>query len=233
MIKIENYKKMLSVVKEKGFGTYIVTNEDGTTEKVRLFISKCDDLCKFQGKSRTRGYNVMYMDNLNWVSVKKVEKTNEQIAKTFTKRLNKCKSYLLESGLWQDFINDIDYLLESEDRINEFIKNDIDGFYDNVYTNKKYSFKFPELLDSLLSKGLYKIPYDKYIADEQRNKVKTAIDNKSEHGERWYGNYDYSITLTNDKNVHRGWFSAEFKGCGNGHYYLLINENYALFYEND
>ena len=233
MIKFDNYKKMLSVVKENGFGTYVATNEDGTTERVRLFISNNDTLCKFKGKSRTRGYNVTYFDNLNWVSVSKVKKSDEQIKKTFVKRLNKCKNCLKDSGLWQDFIEDIDYLLDSEDRLNEFIKNDTDGYYENVYLNKKHTFKFPKLLDSLLNKGLYKIPYERFFADEQRNKVKNAIGNKDKYHDRWRGSYDYSLTLTNDENVHRGWFSAEYKGCGNGHYYLLMNENYALFYEDD
>ena len=34
-----------------------------------------------------------------------------------------------------------------------------------------------------------------------------------------------------DKN--KAWYSEEYRGCGNGHYYIAIDENTALFIEND
>ena len=31
----------------------------------------------------------------------------------------------------------------------------------------------------------------------------------------------------------RGWYSEEYKGCGNGHYYIALNGTHALFMEDD
>lgn len=51
---------------------------------------------------------------------------------------------------------------------------------------------------------------------------------------RWYGNYDYSVEfLKNEEGKLQGWYSAEYKGCGNGHYYLLLDTSHAIFYEDD
>ena len=34
-----------------------------------------------------------------------------------------------------------------------------------------------------------------------------------------------------DKN--KAWYSEEYRGCGNGHYYIALNSSMALFCEND
>ena len=50
----------------------------------------------------------------------------------------------------------------------------------------------------------------------------------------WYGKYDYHVSATkgNDGLV-RAWFSAEYRRCVNGHYYLLLDATHALYYEDD
>ena len=50
----------------------------------------------------------------------------------------------------------------------------------------------------------------------------------------WYGSYDYSIEVRkNEDGTIIGWYSAEYKGCGNGHYYLLLDAEHAIYYEDD
>ena len=41
------------------------------------------------------------------------------------------------------------------------------------------------------------------------------------------------LEIINDNDVYRGFYSEEFKGCGNGHYYLLFDATHAIFYEDD
>lgn len=43
--------------------------------------------------------------------------------------------------------------------------------------------------------------------------------------------YDVSFSYDPDKN--KAWYSEEYKGCGNGHYYIALNKNTALFVEDD
>ena len=44
--------------------------------------------------------------------------------------------------------------------------------------------------------------------------------------------YSVEVKLCEDGTL-RGWFSSEYKGCGNGDYYILINATQAVFVEKD
>ena len=50
----------------------------------------------------------------------------------------------------------------------------------------------------------------------------------------WRYKYDYSVEgrFCAD-GIYRAWLSQEYKGCGNGHYWLLISPTQAIFYESD
>ncbi len=50
----------------------------------------------------------------------------------------------------------------------------------------------------------------------------------------WHGDYDYRVSAEiGDDGVYRAWLSQEYKGCGNGHYWDLINPTHAIFGEDD
>ena len=38
---------------------------------------------------------------------------------------------------------------------------------------------------------------------------------------------------TQGDGIKRAWYSEEYRGCGNGHYYLAINATHAIYYEKD
>lgn len=66
------------------------------------------------------------------------------------------------------------------------------------------------------------------------NDLKNAIENKMGYRISHRGSYDYSISVEPHSNESvKAFLSAEFKDCGNGHYYLLLNENNSLHYEDD
>ena len=44
-------------------------------------------------------------------------------------------------------------------------------------------------------------------------------------------NYDVSYEYDADKN--KAWYSEEYRNCGNGHYYLALDNSTALFVEDD
>lgn len=71
--------------------------------------------------------------------------------------------------------------------------------------------------------------YDTCVAN-----IKKHMDNKEEFSYGWSSNYDVSVSgKLCDDGVYRAWFSLEFRGCGNGHYYFMVNENQAVFGEDD
>jgi len=49
-----------------------------------------------------------------------------------------------------------------------------------------------------------------------------------EHGQK---GYDISFEYNAEKN--KAWYSEEYRGCGNGHYYLALDATHALFNEDD
>lgn len=69
-----------------------------------------------------------------------------------------------------------------------------------------------------------------------RHAITEAIKNQttwSSGTSRWRG-YDCSISFErNDSQGWRGFLSMEYKGCGNGYYYLLINDENFIGYDKD
>lgn len=67
--------------------------------------------------------------------------------------------------------------------------------------------------------------------DEKLAEIKKAYDKNEKITVSGRTNYDVSF----DGNFpeKRAWYSEEYKGCGNGHYYLALDCTHALFYEDD
>ena len=72
------------------------------------------------------------------------------------------------------------------------------------------------------------------FAEHVISELKAAIENKKEYHAEHRGNYDYSIRVKpHSDELVEAFLSAEFKNCLNGHYYLLLNENNSIHYEDD
>lgn len=68
----------------------------------------------------------------------------------------------------------------------------------------------------------------------QQERILHAIAHKEDLRVDWRGDYDYHVELKNcEDGTYKGWLSQEFKGCGNGHYWLLISPTQAIFCEKD
>jgi len=68
--------------------------------------------------------------------------------------------------------------------------------------------------------------------------VKKAIETKTKYTTTYYTQHHsgrdlkIEISLCSDGEL-RAWFSSEYMNCGNGDYYLILNENVAMFCEKD
>ena len=72
-----------------------------------------------------------------------------------------------------------------------------------------------------------------YLGDLS-SRIKECLDKKENFSHHWHSDYDYHVEgKLCDDGAYRAWLSQEFKDCGNGHYWLLISENHAIFCEND
>lgn len=65
------------------------------------------------------------------------------------------------------------------------------------------------------------------IANALKNKQKINVgtDGRITNG--------YDVSYSYNPEVNKAWYSEEYRGCGNGHYYLALDATHALFYEDD
>lgn len=103
-----------------------------------------------------------------------------------------------------------------------FHKGDADDSVWNVNTDLIF-----EMSDAK-TKSMY---FGKYWNAQIKAEIGTAIAEKRKCSKRARTSYDVSFEYDPEKN--RAWYSEEYKDCGNGHYYLAIDANTALFYEDD
>ena len=208
---------------------------DGRKAKKRLGIGSSGRIIELAKGKRNYGYAVSISELEMWKNVftEKDEKGSEFYLLRFIKRLEKVKRILEKTGLWPSILNSIKKMMDDEDLLKNFC-----DVYDKEGSYAAYK-AYREIGDVNLMCNLYgmKSPlkkpsyYHGYTGLEEM--TKNAIENKQNARHRWYGNYDYSVEVSHDKGCSMAWYSEEFKGCGNGHYYLLLDAETALFCEDD
>lgn len=118
--------------------------------------------------------------------------------------------------------------------------------FDQIFS--KWIQKYPFLVETDPTTGCKRIVYG-YMADKSNIKLKSmyfgkysnehyktliqdAIANKTKFSTpRLNNGYDVSFEYNPDKNA--AWYSEEYRNCGNGHYYIALDHNLAMFVEDD
>ena len=111
------------------------------------------------------------------------------------------------------------YFQMNEDRLIEY--NEENKPYVNTTIIWNYA-KFPKV------KTMY---FGKYRNEMISNTIKTNMAKKIKTSETARANYDVSFEYNPENN--KAWYSEEYKNCGNGHYYIALNNKQALFVEDD
>ena len=75
---------------------FIITLENGSRVKKRLFVSSAGNLCEYQKRSQCKGYLV---SGSFW---KKVEPISDDRAIYFHRNITRIIQYLKSSGFWQN-----------------------------------------------------------------------------------------------------------------------------------
>lgn len=88
------------------------------------------------------------------------------------------------------------------------------------------------LIDSKIKKmTFHKGKEYKGITESILEEIKASMKNKIPYSVKGKNGYDVSFQY--DPKSQKAWYSEEYKNCGNGHYYLALNDRYAIFYEDD
>ena len=221
------------IVKNSNRHVFSVRFSDNTRKRMRLFVSSRDILCVFAKRSRKYGYPLSENDVSTWEAIETMysEANNPIIVRKF---LQTCVKYLSVSGLWPEFLNAFTLVLKQDD---EYIKHLLSLGYSaqRKYLNETIGATLP--FDSLLGsalRGVVSINYNAWDKDVIREDARQAIKEGRDYKHRWRKNYDNSVMFEKGKdNKMRGWYSTEYKGCANGHYYYALDESHAVFGESD
>ncbi len=204
------YKELEELVKAEKVEYIIMA--DGT--KARLFISNMDRLCRFKPKSSRRGYVLSEVDvNTLQAIVYLKEKTQEDLDKDEFKLISKYRKLAEKSSFTNPFIEDCRFLPAT---LEEWVKQGKKSLYDyRITTGNRIDGKVITL-DKIFR-----------LYPEAVNSFRDAIRKKRES--RHSGPMDgYDMTISTQKRgdgTFVGYLAMEFKGCANGYYYALINDN--------
>lgn len=221
----------------------IVDLENGEKLILNLFISNLNRICYVIPRKRKMGYPVTSRSDFsNWVSIEDYETSIsiDKRARLFYKHCVDASKMLKKSGLWSNIKNEIDYAISGGLSLAMEIVKDSEDFYENIYMQRKAGCKYSwmdsyQIFESLLKNNCWKtINFEKCDRITYTAYIKERLNKKEDYNTRWRKNYDNSIEIKmGQDDIYRGFYSEEYKNCGNGHYYLLFDEKHAIFYEND
>lgn len=160
----------------------------------------------------------------------------------------RAKSALKISGLWPELL---DYLQDLE-KMTWNDKKSIDELYwkNRDYESEewqKWFHKYP-FMEGIAEDGthfpnteyfweksnviLEPMYFGKYRNLSVKKEIQNALERKTPFDRRYEAeSYDRSFIYRPEKN--KAWYSKEYRGCGNGYYYLAIDGNTAWFLEKD
>ena len=231
-----------AIVNHEDTKRYRVTMLNGKTRIVRLWLHN-DGCVAIMGKGRKHygHYLSSYSwDDLNdWVTLKLIEHKPSDKVRLVKKRAQDAVKYLTQSGFWKDILEGIEYFLSDEKLIEEFCKDMAEDSYEKFYKECRKGGKYEwcpcyQVFESFYRKNCWKsIAYDKWNRKHYNADVEKAIADKKNYSRHWTNGYDNSLEITFDNDYPRGFYSEEYRGCGNGWYYLLFDATHAIFYEKD
>lgn len=218
--KIAEVREFIKSNRNKRFNVYYSEPNFNLTN-TRLFVSASGDICEFNKGSRRYGHRLDYMQYLTGIEVAG-RKSNLSDSEVFAKNAKRLVEMLKASGLWKRIVNDIENTYQfNYDKMNE---------------------REPDFAHSILKWNVKKMnfrpKYRRYYKEEANElnemrleKIKEAMANKVACSVTADGNYDVRFNYDPEKEM--AWYSEEYKGCLNGHYYLAINATHAIYYEKD
>lgn len=254
MTRLEIYRRIkeLNNVTEKFVDkihkkAYNVRLKNGKLKKMKLFIADGEPCYIAKGKSNY-GYVLTAHDGIEeWVSIDFPTKRTTEKEK-FHKRLKRVIKLLEASGLWSELLTSFKAINDNYfDEVYNMLfkvydKNEPHEAWSGNYNNYNKWFEthnLPHISCDMfhalnMDKGIKTFNLHSYEKERITNAILEHINEKTEYHYAWRKGYDNRLTLDLGKDgVMRGWYSEEYLNCGNGHYYIMLDANHALYCEDD
>ena len=148
--------------------------------------------------------------------------------KTYADELELKQKYIQKNrhpNLWQDLADEYNF---SQIQLDKFRRETVGLSHSEAYS-KAGDYGLPQIEThktiTMTSAGM---------PEYAQKELKKAIEEKRDYRYSWDCGYDCSVsTKMGEDGIYRGWFSQEFRGTGNGHYWLLISPTQAIYAERD
>lgn len=242
LLNLTNNEEFEAVVNKTGIKVHCIKSDDYYGVRVKR--------CKKKYRLFELTIFLVFYTPLN---ISKEEKEMKE-EKAWHRRCKKIEERLKKSGLWQDLIE----IFHNLQKMSLRDKKDIENLYWNYWfdysSNKKmtkddvltliydkYGNKYPFIFNETgllntdyigeISEAKTKSMYFGRFNKESKEKIEYALLSGTAIDIRGYTSYDVSFKYDAEKN--KAWYSEEYKNCGNGHYYLALDNSAALFVEND
>ena len=216
------------VLERHGSGKYTAILTTGKLP-VRLFVSTGGSLCKFSPHSRRRGPYLASVEVEQWLRLEPPKDKTETPGQRTAREHRQWRDYVLAKtapGWWAELKEDARQL--TDEKLSAIAAMTGADSYE-VY--KQVSAMHLKGADNgYKTCGLSQCP------DDIRERIRAKSQAREKFSEYWRGSYDYHVSgqLSEDGTNYRASFSAEYKGCGNGHYYLMLNPTgNCIFCEDD
>lgn len=225
----------------------IVVIRDDDPDKAKIRVKKEPDGCMFAFRKGSSRYGKRYSatEFCQIFTIKEVDKEAQ-----WHKRIKRAVNAMQNSGLWPEILETYRNL----DKMSLEDRDSIRRIYDSVpYGEDSRSEKVKEALKDFIAKYPFIITSDGYIdtdyiwelseatlkpmyfgkyrnADEKAA-IASAIEDRRPYSTRARASYDVSFEY--DPGKQKAFYREEYRNCGNGHYYVALDGNLALFCEND
>lgn len=231
-----NYQELHEAVKDGS----IVGAVDNNGEKHRFFISEGGGLCRFKPRSSRRGYSVYESELQRYAKFipSKPPPTDEEKLKKEYRIIEKYKRMAGEASFTNYFIRDCLALPDFDAWRNDLVEPSSWEKDKTLRPKTLYELHITtgtNIDGKVISLNRIAKKYPREI-----ERVRESIRSKSAGAfitGRWAKFAGYDISIETDFNAEtgdfRGFLSLEYAGCGNGYYYLLINDENFIGYDVD
>lgn len=155
--------------------------------------------------------------------MKTIENTNyEKQVKEYNEIIKNARStrnYLRKSWLWIDIFDSMNYIID-----NYKLSDHLEKWLYRYCNDNHLKFDCPMWY-------IYPVTKINSFSDYYLKRIKENYDKWIKDKYTSYWKYDYSITI--DPENKKAWYSKEYQCCANWSYYLMIDYNHAMLYEND
>ena len=237
-----NIEEIKTIVTNNHAKPYRVNLIGGGSKIVRLWQTDDGCIAILDKDKKTWGHVLSSWSDRyeDWATLRLVEHNEIDYYKRFVKRATDALKMLNESGLWGSIKECIEHffeLPETEQRelVNDIITDSYEKFFKQTWGDGKYAWvRCHQVFCTFTNKRCWKsIAWHKWERERMSAEVTECIKNGTEFHRRWENGYDNTVEIASLNGEKLAWYSEEYRGVGNGWYYLMFDATHAIFYEKD